>query len=301
MSLAKISVYIIVWVVSQGFGCILVCAQQTRGKVNVIQSVRQPRQARPQHDGANKDAAWDAIDSLREVTGGILFGTYYDSKMTFWGRDFGEKQFGLTPYVVLSSPLGLYIYGVNNYWSANAKQPARTDLGIGYETNLGKKVYLSMGYERWFARYGDDYYNSLLIHNIELSAVFELPWFDVAPSVYYMFGENHVLQTDIAIEKQYLIPLSKICRLSFKPSLLTTFATRTFIPMYSEFDLDQIDYNKIALVDYEATAMLGLEIRNLEMDVAGHYNIPIGVGYEELSPFSYLSIHVSYDALFLRK
>ena len=238
---------------------------------------------------------WNLKDSLNEVTPSFSMGSYYDSKVVFWGRDFGEKQFGVAPYVMFNSAKGFYAYTVGNCWSANSEIPARIDLGVGFERILTDKIYVSLGYERWIPRYSDSYYNSLLTNNIEVDADLEYFGLDIEPSVYYMFGEDYVFQSDILLEKKYSVHTSKVTRISLKPSLLATFATRTFIPMYTEFYSDQINYKKIGLVDGEGSATLEVEMRSLQVEATAHCNVPVGARYEQLSPFYYFSLHVNYS------
>ena len=269
------------------------CAQFTRSRITTIQSKR--------YYQFQNNAAWEVTDSLKEITPHITIGSYYDSKVVFWGRDFDEEQYGVAPYVMIHSGKGLYLYVINNYWSANQEKPARTDLGIGFETMLGRKVYTTVGYERWISNYGDEYFNNLLRHNIEFVIEIEGKWFDIDPSVYYMFGENYVIQSDIVLQKKYSFPFSKIGRVSLTPAFLSMFATRTFIPMYTELVSDQADYGKFRLVDYEASATISLEIQNLEIEATAHYNVPVGAQYEQLTPFYYFSLHASYGLYLTKK
>lgn len=275
----------------------LVCTYVLLSSLKVSgQQTRTNERLRMKH---NNDA-WKMIDSLHENTPSLSIGSYYDSKMVFWGRDFEEEQFGIAPYIMFNTAKGFYAYVVSNYWSANAEIPARTDLGVGFETTLADKIYVALGYEKWIARYGDEYYNSLLKNNIEVDVGFELFGIDVEPTFYYMFGEEYIFQSDILLEKKISLHTSNVSRISLKPSALATLATRTFIPMYSEFYSDQINYNKFKPVDYEASAALEIEFKNLQLEATAHYNIPVAVQYEELSPFYYFSFHLIYSHCFVR-
>jgi hypothetical protein len=161
-------------------------------------------------------------------------------------------------------------------------------------------VYVSAEYERWIAHYEDEQINRLLTDYLELSAAYTCPWFEITPSVSYMHGEGHVLESDMLVEKEYSFPLSQESRLSLKPAVLATFASRTFIPMYTDYAQDDVNYNKIRLVDYEASVSLGAEFRNLKLEATAHYNVPVGAPYEELSPFTFFSVHLS-QGLYFRK
>jgi hypothetical protein len=251
-------------------------------------------------DKRNNDI-WNLTDSINNFTSSLSVGSYYDSEMVFLGRDFGEKQSGTAPYIMYNSAMGFYMYVIGNYWSAYQKIPIRTDLGIGFETILTEKIYVALGYERWISRYEDDYYNSLLTNSIELDIGFDLFGLDLEATGYYMFGEEYIFQSDIQLAKRYSIFKSRVSRISLKPSMLATFATRTFIFMFTEFYSDQINYNKFRLVDYEASATLEFEIKNLQLEAMAHYNVPVGAQYEELSPFHYFSLHLNYSFPFTKK
>src|SRR6185503_11346244 len=60
-------------------------AQVVRTRANSIRTGNYPIQ---------RDSAWKVKGSLNDVTPGFTFGTYYDSRVVFWGRDFGVRQFG---------------------------------------------------------------------------------------------------------------------------------------------------------------------------------------------------------------
>ena len=80
--------------------------------------------------------------------------------------------------------------------------------------------------------------------------------------------------------------------------MLATFATRTFIPMYTEVYPNQINYEEIKLVDYEGSLALELELKKLALEATAHYNVPVGLAEEQLSPFTYFSVHVFYSLYF---
>src|SRR5688572_15930584 len=86
-------------------------------------------------------------DSLRKSdsldVSHVSAGFEYVTKVVFWGRDFGEPQSGFSPYLLYKGAKGLYAYAYNDYWSATEHKPARNILGIGYEWELTKNLYLS--------------------------------------------------------------------------------------------------------------------------------------------------------------
>src|SRR5258708_31956109 len=128
-------------------------------------------------------------DSTKDVIPSISFGNYFTNKVVFWGRDAGVKQDGLAPYVLFNTGKGLYAYALNNYWSATPAKPAETDIGVGYEIQMTKKLYASAGYERWLVHYGG-YYNRYSLKNyFEAQVNYEFPWFNLQPMTYYMFGK----------------------------------------------------------------------------------------------------------------
>src|SRR5690349_6385870 len=53
----------------------------------------------------------------------LIMGSDYASRVIFCGRDFGERQHGLSPYLMLELKSGLYFYTTTDFWSATERKP----------------------------------------------------------------------------------------------------------------------------------------------------------------------------------
>src|SRR5882757_2208819 len=118
----------------------------------------------------------------------FTLGTDYTSRVVFCGRDFGERQFGISPYLLFTSGKGFYAYTLHDFWSATPAKPARNVLGAGYELKLFKKLNVFVGYERWFNHYDDDYFDHAMQNELEIGLAYQLGKFSVEPVFYYYVG-----------------------------------------------------------------------------------------------------------------
>ncbi len=245
------------------------------------------------------DSIVEIIDSLKEITPSIEFGTEYANKVVFWGRDFGEKQFGVEPYILFNTGKGFYLSAAQNYWSAMPYKFAKTDIGLGYEKQLTDRLYTSLEYERWIFYNGDEYVRNALVNSIEADVNYDLDWINIEPAFYFMFGYEHFFQTDIMIYGEYyMFSFLRAGRVYFKPQWITTFANQTFLPLYSDYPASYIKAKNFKLVDFELNAPILFKLKNFEVEPIFHYNIPVKAKNEDISSFYYFSIHLTYNFYF---
>jgi hypothetical protein len=231
-------------------------------------------------------------DSLR--TAFFTIGSDYANRVLFCGRDFGERQFGVSPYVIYNFRGGLYVYTVFDFWSATPRKPARNVLGIGYETDPNKRLSVQLGYERWFNHYEDSYFDNALKHEIEVGLDYKLRRVSLEPTFYYFFGLERIYELDLTVSRPYRL-LNKRVRIFITPEFTTTFATPVFSWMFYEFPDPEYDYEKFRLVDFEGGTSFTLTRGNFEMVISGRYNAPVQVANEVLAPFFYLSAEVNFS------
>ena len=224
----------------------------------------------------------------------LAVGTEYTSLVVFCGRTFGENELGISPFLFLNSGVGFYGYVISNYWSATVRKPARIVSGVGYQYAFNRHVSFYAGYERWFNRFGDDYFDRALQNEIEIGANLFINKLSIEPAFYYMFGLERISQLDLSIERNCPV-ISKNIRVSVRPSFVTSFATPVFSYIYYEFPDEDYDYEKFRLVDFEGALSLYMELGNLELNGAFRYNYPISVGNETLTPFLYFTADISYS------
>jgi hypothetical protein len=82
----------------------------------------------PQPDSLKSDSTRSAFFTI---------GADHANRVLFCGRDFGEQQFGVSPYLMYNFRSGLYAYTVFDFWSATPRKPVQT---INFPFNLGMSV-----------------------------------------------------------------------------------------------------------------------------------------------------------------
>ncbi|HWY12244.1 MAG TPA: hypothetical protein VN026_13010 [Bacteroidia bacterium] len=245
------------------------------------------------------DSIIDLIDSLKEITPSIEVSSDYNSKVTFWGRDFGRKQFGFENNLIYKTGKGFFLSYTGYIWSAMPKPYAKTDIGLGYERQFTDRFYGSLGYERWFFNTNNSYVKKALANYIEANVNYDLGWINIEPSFYYMFGNVNVYQTDINLYSEInLFSFLKSGNVSLKPQWLTTLASQAFLPIYTDYPAGYVNENKFKLVDFEFSLPVSIKIKNLEFEPNFHYNIPVKINNEQISSFFYFSIHLGYNFYF---
>jgi hypothetical protein len=245
------------------------------------------------------DSIIDIIDSLKEIVPSIEIASDFANKVVFWGRDFGRKQFGFENSLIFKTGKGFFLNYTGNVWSAMPSPYAKTDIGIGYEKQVTDRLYTSMGYERWFFHNGDAFVRSALTNYLEADINYDLDIINIEPEFYYMFGTQNIVQTDINVRGEFfLFSCFKSGEVSIKPQGLATFANQGFLPIYSDYPSGYTNEKKFNLVDLEMALPLQLKVKNMEFEPQLHYNIPVKIGNEQVSPFFYFSVHFAYNFYF---
>ena len=236
---------------------------------------------------------WDsfAADTLNRSF--FTVGTDFGSRVLFCGRDFGERQYGVSPYLVLNSA-GFYMYAQMDWWSDADRSPARHVTGMGYDAQLSENLALFAGYERWFNHYNDDYFDNALKNEVEAGARYRAGKFLLEPTFYFFFGWERIYELDIMVSRP-LILVNKKVKVSLTPGILATFATPVFAYMFYEFPDPEYDYEKFRIVDYESGLSLLVLWKNFELSGSANYNMPIRLSNEIISPFYYFTCEVSYS------
>ena len=247
------------------------------------------------------DSITDIIDSVKEILPSIEIGLDAANKAVFWGRTFGLNQYSIEPSLTFNTGKGLYFYNTNYYWSKDAAPNliAKSDFGIGYEKDLTKNLSASLSYEKWLYYNGDYYVKHAIQNSIELQATYDLDWFNVGSSAYYMFGNINVLETDFTLSQEFfLFSFSKQYGLYFFPEFTSIFANKNFLPIYGDIPTSFQNNTTYRLIDLELNLPLRLQLKKFEIEPNFHYNIPIKQPNENVHPFSYYSLKLTYNFYF---
>lgn len=246
------------------------------------------------------DSTLYLIDSLKAITPNLHIESDFNNKVVFWGRDFGNNQFGFENLTMFSTGSGFYYYYRSYVWSAMRNKYAKTDLGFGFEKQINDALYASFAYERWFFNNGNNYVRNALRNYLEADLGYDLNIVTINPTVYYMFGTDHIFQTDIMIKSDlFLFSFFKCGAVSVKPSATATFANQAFLPIYNNYPVGYINEQKFKCVDAELSLPLILTNKNLHLECAVHYNAPIrAVNEDPINPFVYFSAKLAYNFYF---
>lgn len=247
------------------------------------------------------DSITSIIDSLKEEMPSFEISLDAANKAVFWGRTFGLNQYSAEPALVFKTGKGLYFYNTNYYWSKDALPYtiAKSDFGIGYEKSFTEDFSASLSYERWLYYNGDNYVKHALQNSIESQAVYDFEWFNLESSVFYMFGNINVIETNFNISQEFLLfSKTKVYGLYFFPEFTSIFANKNFLPIYTDIPGSYLNNNKFRLIDLELILPLRLDLKNFEIEPTFHYNIPINQPNENLHPFNYVSLRIAYNIYF---
>ena len=249
----------------------------------------------------------DKIDSLTEISPTIEIGTEYASKIVFWGRDYGLKQFGFQPHLRYKTGKGLSFGVSSNFWSGYSTPLMMSTLSIEYEMQLSPRIYSTVNYEHWIF-HGEPQLEINQFQNMYgIEFIFDLGWFTVEPTLYHMYGYEQTLISDLSIKGDYkLFNLFKSGRVSFQPEATVTSSTAAdllFTDYYATLmDTSSIDVtintlrlSKFRIINYEITAPITFKYQNFELKPAIHYIFPVKSENEAaISPFTYFTLSLTY-------
>ena len=256
---------------------------------------------------SSRNALFEKIDSLSDISPTLEIGTEYASKIVFWGRDFGLKQVGYQPHVRYKTGKGLSFGVSSNFWSAYTKPLMMSTLSIAYEMQLNSWIYSTVNYEHWIF-HGEPQLEINQFQNMYgIEFIFELGWFTFEPTLYHMYGNEQTLLSDISIKGDYkLFNLFKSGRVCFQPEFIVTSSTSAdllFTDYYAnlidtartDITINTITLSKFRVINYEIAAPLTLKFSNFEIKPAFHFIFPVKSEFEKtINPFSYFTVSLTY-------
>ena len=249
------------------------------------------------------DSITNIIDSVKATLPSLEIELNSSNKAVFWGRTFGLDQYSMEPSLLFNTGKGLFLYNTNYFWSEDASPNliAKSDFGIGYERDLTDQLSASLSYERWLYYNGDTYVKHAIQNSAEAQVFYDFDFVNLETSVYYMFGNVNILETDVNISQEFfLLSFSKHSALYLFPEVTSIFANKNFLPIYSDFPSNFNNNNHFRLIDLELNIPLRLQLKNIEIEPNFHYNVPIQQANEVVKPFGYFSIRLAYNLYFDR-
>jgi hypothetical protein len=257
----------------------------------------------------------DSLQLVHKNSHKISFTMDYTSKVVFRGRDFGKKQYGFTPNILYKNPNGMYA-SINAYlWSGITAPVAKTDLGIGYEKDIGKHYSVNLSYERWFFA-ADTFFDPSALNNmaaLELSTDFEK--LNLQFGSFYIWGNQKALLVNLATDYRWdITTLAEKINIAIDPTVLAeSFAGSNLISVNTFKNRARKDQSNhlirdLQMANYEFSLPVVIEYKNLTITPTWHYSYPIPVSNEDppLSPylkggFNYFTVTLLYDLYISRK
>jgi len=275
----------------------------------------------------NEEKYWyllDSIDGIKEDSielahlnsSEITIETNYTNKVVFRGRDFGLQQYGFYNSIKYKNPSGFYL-NLNNYsWSGVQTLIAKTDLGIGFEKNITKRLSFDVSYERWFLS-NDTFFLAMNFNNMLQTCIStNYEKLNGEASVYFIFGSEIAFLYDLKGTYNIDLPGSNYnFSWSLMPSVLfEIYAGQKHKSDTTNFISNNIPYREIKtkytlqkpqLANSEILLELNLYYKNLAITPTFHYAFPLVINYEDepLSPYlangySYFTLNIAYNFYF---
>lgn len=250
----------------------------------------------------------DSIEQVHKQSHLISVETNYTNRVVFRGRDFGLKQYGVYNCIKYKNPTGLYLNLNNYYWSGIQSTIAKTDLGIGFEKNLTKKIVLDISYEKWFLA-NDTFFLGMNFSNmIQTGINTNYDQVNGEASVYFIFGKEKAFLYDF--RGTYTIDLpgsNKNFYWNITPALLVEIYagqkiksdTLKYISNNTPYREIKTKYNLQApqLANTELQLELNMEYKSFTITPTLHYAYPLAINYEDVPLSSYLANGYTYYTL----
>jgi hypothetical protein len=185
----------------------------------------------------------DAQQDTTKAT--VTFAAIYNSNINYYGQVTAEKY----PYVLANAtlrlPVGLYFsagaYRLLNYGTGLSE----TDLGIGYDYNLNKKLSVDLSYTHSFFPDNSPLLQASNANNINISLAREWNWFKTLLSTDYAFGKQNDFFVSLNNAKEIELGtlLSEKNSFSIAPSFEITAGTTNF---YETYIIEKSKKNNVA-------------------------------------------------------
>ena len=237
----------------------------------------------------------EPVDTPRSY---LKFYGSYASQLAYWGRTDSVIQSSATPALAFHDASGFNAYFETSFWSASQKKPAFSNLGFGWDFDLGKDWLLSVNYDRWI------FHEDKTANNV-FSAVLAVNPNDwniyVAP--FLIAGTDKSYGGDIDISRRF-----DINNFSIAPEITASYATTSSSTPIRKSNIKRTGKGKpvvvttkttattsspLRILNYEFILPISYEIENKwSITAAYHYNLPQNGIKEEgvLKPLSLFSL-----------
>jgi hypothetical protein len=172
---------------------------------NVDAQVSQNQQNQQNADQQIAKFRLDSLDFKISQSSQLFVSTDYLNQVVYSGRDYGIKQFGLSPGITYRHKSGFWVSGLSYYFSGIPQKWGKADAVVGYATRLDDRLSASFSYSKWFY-FGRSQSELKYTFDHFLSSFWtiDLGWFGLSPQAYYMIGKSeNVTQVGLSASKYF--------------------------------------------------------------------------------------------------
>ena len=226
-----------------------------------------------------------------------LYGSYA-SQLAYWGRTDSVIQSSATPALAFHDVSGFNVYFETSFWSASEKKPAFSNLGFGWDFDLGKDWLFSVNYDRWV------FHEDKTANNVFSAALAVKPrdW-EISVAPFLIAGADKSYGGDIDISKSFYAH-----NFSIAPEITASYATSSSSTPIRTSNVRRTPRGKpvvvtttktvttvspLKILNYEFIVPISYEMENKwSITAAYHYNLPQNGTKEEgpLKPLRFFSL-----------
>ena len=255
----------------------------------------QVKQSEKQMDKRPEKEANLPVDTPRSYL--KIYGSYA-SQLAYWGRTDSVTQSSTTPALAFHDARGFNAYFETSFWSAAQKKPAFSNLGLGWDFDLGKNWLLSVNYDRWI------FHEDKTANNVFSAALAIKPYdWEISVAPFLIAGADKSYGGDIDISKSFYVN-----NFSIAPEITASYATSSTStpirtsnvkrtprgrPVVVTTTTTVTTVSPLRILNYEFILPISYEIENKwSITAAYHYNLPKNGTKEEgvLKPLSLFSL-----------
>jgi hypothetical protein len=240
----------------------------------------------------------DSLDFRVNTSTQFYASCNYLNEVVYAGRDYGIKQFGLSPGVTYRHQTGWWVSALGYYFSGIPQKFGKADAVVGYATRLDEHVSASFAYAKWFY-FGKSASELKYTYDHFLSSYWtvNLGWFGLSPQAYYLIGKGeNVVQLGLSASKYFEIKrfISDKNKIMINPSITAMMATKAKNQVGNDLSQGKI----LRIINYELNVPITYRrVGKFEITPTLNFTIPMNLGKYDgthTNPFFYFSVTSKY-------
>jgi hypothetical protein len=240
----------------------------------------------------------DSLDYRVNTATQLSASLNYMNEVVYAGRDYGIKQFGLSPGVTYRHQSGWWVSALGYYFSGIPQKFGKADAVVGYATHLDDHVSASFAYAKWFY-FGKSATELKYTYDHFLSSYWtiSLGGLGFSPQAYYLIGKGeNVVQLGLSISKYFEIKrfINGKDKIIINPSVTAMLATKAKNQAGNDLSQGKI----LRIIDYELNVPITYRrVGQFDITPIFNFTIPMNLGPFDgthTNPFFYMSVNCKY-------